>query len=79
MEVTFTPEIEKKLARLAKQRGCPASELVQDAVAGMIDDVAGTRKMLNRRYDELKNGEVEMISGEEVLAFFREKSATAQR
>ena len=45
MEVHFTPEIEKKLNELAAQSGRPTDELVQDAVAGMFDELAETRAM----------------------------------
>ena len=79
MEVHFTAELEKKLNDLAAQSGRPADELVQDAVAGMIDELAETRDMLDRRYDEIESGRVKLIPGEEVEAYFREKSAAARR
>ena len=74
MEVHFTPDLEKKLNDLAALSGRPADELVQDAVAGMVDDLAETRKMLDRRYDDIKSGEVKLIPGEQVFARLREKS-----
>lgn len=79
MEVRFTADIEKKLNELAGQRGRPADELVQDAVAGMFDELAETQQMLDRRYDEIKSGKVKLIPGEEIEAYFREKSAAAHR
>jgi hypothetical protein len=74
MEVHFTPETEKKLNELAAQSGMTADELVQDAVAGMFDDLAETRNMLDRRYDEIKSGNVKLIPGDEVFARLRQKS-----
>lgn len=74
MEVHFTPELEKKLNELAAQSGRPAGELVQDAVAGMFDELAETREMLDRRYDEIENGKVKLIPGDEVFARLRQKS-----
>lgn len=68
MEVHFTAELEKKLNELSAQSGRPPGELVQDAVAGMFDDLAETRGMLDRRYDEIKSGRVKMISGDEAFA-----------
>ena len=50
MEVNFSPELEKKPNDLAAQTGRPAAELVQDAVAGYLDDLPETRAMLDRRY-----------------------------
>jgi hypothetical protein len=80
MEVHFHPETEKKLRDLAAQsgRGTP-DEIVQDVVEGYFDELAHTREMLNRRYDDLKSGRVKPIPSEEVEAYFREKSAAARR
>jgi predicted transcriptional regulator len=74
MEVHFSPEIEKKLNELAAKTGRPADELVQDAVAGFVDDLTETREMLDSRYDDIKNGKVKLIPGDEVFARLREKS-----
>ena len=41
------------------------------------DDLAQTREMLANRHDDLKSGGVKPISGEEVVAHFRERSAAA--
>ena len=80
MEVHFHPETEKKLRDLAAQsgRGTP-DEIVQDVVEGYFDELAHTREMLNSRYDDLKSGRVKPIPGDEVEAYFREKSAAARR
>jgi hypothetical protein len=68
MEVHFATETEKKLKDSAAQSGRgSAEELVQDVVEGYFDELAQMRKMLNSRYDDLKNGKVKPISGE---AFF---------
>jgi len=80
MEVHFTPETEKKLQDLAAQSGRgSADELVQDVVERYFDELAQTRDMLNSRYDDLKSGKVKPIPGDEVEAYFREKSAAARR
>jgi predicted DNA-binding protein len=80
MEVHFNPEMEKKLKELAAQsgRGTP-DELVQEVVEGYFDELAQTREMLNKRYDDLKSGKVKAIPGDEVEAYFDEKSAAARR
>jgi hypothetical protein len=44
-------------------------------MAGYFDELARTREMLNRRYDDLKSGRVKPISRDEIVAYFREKSA----
>ena len=79
MEVQFTPDVERKLNELATESGRGPAELLQDALAGYFDEVAQTRNMLNSRYDDLKSGRVKPIPGDEVEAYFREKSAAARR
>jgi len=79
MEVHFTPEVEKKLNDLAAQSGQEPHEVLQDALAGYFDEVAQIREMLNSCYDDLKSGRVKPIPGDEVEAYFREKSAAARR
>jgi predicted DNA-binding protein len=69
MEVHFSPDLEKKLNDLAAKTGRGADELVQDVVAGYVDELAGVREMLDTRYDDLKSGRVKPIDGE---AFFEQ-------
>ena len=78
MEVQFSPEVEKKLNDLAAQSGRGTDELLEDALAGYLEELAKTQGMLNSRYDDLKSGRVKPIDGEE--AFARLKARTeAQR
>ncbi len=79
MEVHLAPDVEKKLNELAAQSGRGTDELMQDALAGYLDEVAQSRDMLNSRYDDLKSGRVKPISRDEVVAHFREKSDAARR
>ena len=69
MEVHFTPELEKRLNELAAKTGRGADELVQDVVAGYVDELANVREMLDSRYDELKSGRTKPVDGE---AFFEQ-------
>ena len=69
MEVHFTPELEKKLNELAAKTGRGAEELVQDVVAGYVDELASVREMLDGRYDDVKSGRVKPVDGE---AFFEQ-------
>ena len=78
MEVHFAPDVERKLNELAAQSGRGASELLQDALAGYLDELAQTREMLDSRYDELKSGRVKPIDGEEAFARLKAKTE-AQR
>ena len=51
-------------------------ELVEDAVAGYVDELARTRDMLNSRYDDLKSGRVKPIRRNEVIARSARKERT---
>lgn len=80
MEVHFAADTEKKLKDLAAQSGRKtADELVQDVIEGYFDELAQTRSMLNNRYDDLKSGRLKAIPGDEVEAYFQDKSAAARR
>ena len=77
MEVHFTPDTEKRLAALAAKTGRPAEDLLEDAIP-YLEELAGVREMLDGRYDDLKSGRVKPVSGEDVDAAFRQKSAAAR-
>jgi predicted transcriptional regulator len=79
MEVQFEPALQEKLDRIAHESGRAASDLVKDAVAGYVDELAETLQTLDSRYDDVKSGKVKLIPGDEVEAYFREKSAAARR
>jgi predicted transcriptional regulator len=73
--VYLDPELEKKLDALAAETGRPASELVEDAMAGYLAELSSTRDILHRRHDELNSGRVDPIGGEDARARLQEKSA----
>jgi predicted DNA-binding protein len=75
MEVQLTPDVEKKLNDLAAESGRGTNELLQDALAGYLDEMAQTYDALNSRYDDLKSGRVKPVSRDELVAHFREKNA----
>ncbi len=80
MEVHFTAETEQRLKDIALQSGSgTADKLVKDVVEGYVDELAQAGEMLNSRYDDLKSGRVKPIPGDEVEAYFRDKSAAARR
>jgi hypothetical protein len=69
------PDLQAKLERWVTETGRGPDELVEDAMAGYFDELARIREVLNRRYDDLKSGRVKPISRDEIVAYFREKSA----
>ena len=67
MEVHLKPETQSRLAELAAKSGRATDDLVEDAMAGYLQEVAEVREMLDGRYDDIKNGRVIPVDGE---AFF---------
>ena len=72
------PDVQAKLEQMARESGRPSEELVEDAVAGYFDELAQTREMLDRRFDDLESGRVKPIDGEEAYRRLMEKTE-AQR
>lgn len=69
MEIRLKPETESRLNELASRSGRPAEELVEDAMAAYLTEVADVRNTLDSRYDDIKSGRVKPIDGE---AFFED-------
>ena len=74
MEVQLSAETAKKLHDLATRSGRAPEEIVEDALAGYLEEVGSVRKTLESRYDDLKSGRVKPIDGEEAFRKLREKS-----
>lgn len=74
MEVHFKPDVQAKLDQMARESGRPSDELVEDAVVGYFDELAHTREMLDRRFDDLESGRVKPIDGEEAYRRLMEKT-----
>ncbi len=77
MEVQFSPDVQAKLDRMARETGRRSDELVQDAVIGFFDELAFTGELLDRRYHDLESGRVQPIDGEE--AYRRLMAKTEER
>jgi len=74
MEVHLRPETESRLQELAAKTGRAPDDLVEDAMAGYLKELAETREMLDGRYDDIKSGRVNPIDGDEAFANLRRKS-----
>ena len=75
MEVHLAPDLQAQIDRLMVETGRAPDQLIGDAMAGYIVELAGTREMLNSRYDDLKSGKIKPVPGDEVITRLREKSA----
>ena len=79
MELHLRPETESRLQELATKTGRAPGELIEDAMAGYLQELAEVRGMLDGRYDDLKSGRVKPMDGEEAFAKLRHKSKTDAR
>ena len=75
----FSPEVQAKLEQMVRESGRPSEELVEDAVVGYFDELARTREMLDRRFDDLESGRVKPIDGEEAYRRLMEKTEAQRR
>lgn len=74
MEVNFRPETALRLQELAAKTGRAADDLIEDAMAGYLQELAQLRENLDNRYDDLKSGRVKPLDGEKAFADLRRKS-----
>jgi predicted transcriptional regulator len=74
MEVHLRPEVESRLQELAAKTGRAPDDLIEDAMAGYLQELSQVREMLDSRYDDLKSGRVKPLDGEEAFAKLRRKS-----
>src|SRR5438105_2150157 len=73
MEVHFSDKLQARLEEAAKAAGRGPEELVQDVMAGYLDELAEVRTMLDGRYDDIKSGRVKPINGEAFFAGLRRR------
>jgi len=64
MEVRLKPETASRLAELASKSGRATDDLMEDAMAGYLQELTQVQGMLESRYDDIKSGRVEPIDGE---------------
>ena len=67
-------ETEARLQEIVQETGRPANDLVEDAMASYLQELAQTREMLDGRYDEITNGRVTPVDGEAAFTTLRRKS-----
>ncbi len=54
MEVHFRPETESRLQELAAKTGRAPDDLIEDAMAGYLQELAHVRETIDSRYDQLE-------------------------
>jgi predicted transcriptional regulator len=75
MDVHLKPDTDSRLNELASKSGRPTDELVEDAMAGYLAEVAEVRAMIDGRYDEFKSGRVAPVDGETFFENLRQRQA----
>jgi predicted transcriptional regulator len=75
MEVHLKPDTESRLNELASKSGRPTDELVEDAMAGYLAEVAEVRATIDGRFDEFKSGRVTPVDGETFFENLRQRQA----
>jgi predicted transcriptional regulator len=79
MAVRLKPETESRLHELAAKTGRAPDELLEDAMAGYLAELAQVRETLDRRYDEVKSGRVKPADGEAAFRRLRTRSKARRR
>jgi predicted transcriptional regulator len=74
VKVNFRPETESRLQELAAKTGRAPDDLVEDALAGYLQELSQVREMLDSRYDDVKSGRVKPVDGEESFVRLLRKS-----
>lgn len=74
MEVRLSPETEARLNSIAAETGQTPEQLVEQATATYLQELSGVREMLGRRYDDVLQGRIKPIDGEQAFAELERKS-----
>jgi hypothetical protein len=73
MGVRIKPETESRLLELAVSMGRAPEDLVEDALAGYLAELAELRTTLDSRYDDLKSGRVKPVDGKAFFESLRQR------
>ena len=74
MSIQLTPEHEARIKELARQTGRDNTEVLGEVIDSYFEELGRINATLDRRYDEIKSGQVKPISGDEVFERLRRKS-----
>jgi predicted DNA-binding protein len=74
MSIQLTPEHEARIKELARQTGRDNTEVLGEVIDSYFEELGRINATLDRRYDDIKSGQVEPINGDEVFERLRRKS-----
>ena len=73
MELHLDTGLQAKLRQWSAETGRPAADLVADALAAHLAELAALRSTLDARYDEVASGVVQPIPGDEARRFLDQR------
>ena len=79
MELRLEPVLAAKVEQWSVETGRPTGDLVEDAIAGYFSELEELRATLDRRYDEIASGKVQLVDGAEACRLLRERAAARQK
>jgi hypothetical protein len=79
MEVHLSPDAQAKLEEFTRQYGGTSDDTISNAVNAYFDRMAFAREKLERRYDDLESGAVQLIDGEDAYRRLMEKTEAGRR
>jgi hypothetical protein len=77
MVVHLKPETESRLQELAATTGRAPDELVEDAMAGYLAELARVRKTLDERYDDIRSDRSNLSMAKRLSSGYAAKAKTA--
>ena len=73
MEVHLRPATGSRVQELATRTGRTPDELVEDALAGYLQELVQLRETLDGRYDDITSGRVKPLDGEAFFETLRQR------
>ncbi len=74
MEVSLSADLAARVEQWAEKTGREPDELVADAMAGYLEELARTRDLLDSRYESIRARKTELVDGEEALRMLKERT-----
>jgi hypothetical protein len=79
MEVRLEPELAAKVKQWSAETGRPVNELLEDAIKGYFSEVEQLKETLDRRFDDIESGRVQLVDGEEACRMLLERAEARQK
>lgn len=79
MQVNLNPELTARVEQWTEQTGRSPDDLIADAMAGYLDELSRTRQMLDTRYQSVRDGEAQLMNGNDALKKLKERTQAQRR